>query len=146
VKRLLAVFAIAIVGAGMAYAATTVFFSPSSSRLEFGEPQGLIDSIDLDDPEPTATPEATTTPSPAPASGSDPAAAAPAPAPQPTPEVKRVPHGETSGPATYSVSQGTNATDEEPEDPCADEDSELERDRCERELEREEEEEEQAQE
>jgi hypothetical protein len=142
VKKLLVVLMIAFVGAGIAFGASTVFFSSSSDRSANDvEPQGLVEDIA------TAAPDETDEPSPSPkdedegspsvGSGGTGSAAAASTADEP----------QRAGNTGTIVSQknGLVLEDEGNTDfseECRDEDSEDLRDQCEDELEAEADEEE----
>ena len=55
-KKLLLLLLIAVVGAGIAFGANAVFFSPSSDELPAIEPRGLVDEIASDDVTDDSTP------------------------------------------------------------------------------------------
>lgn len=128
---MLVLLAIAVAGAGMAFAASTVLFSPSSDRSEI-VPEGLIDELATDEPD--ATPKATKKPkkdatpdvaggSTGGGGGSAPAAAAPEE------------DGPRSPAGTSQTVQSGVFVEDTPEGECDDEDNDADRERCEDELE-----------
>lgn len=143
-KRLLLLLAIAMVGAGIAFGASTVLFSPSSNDDEV-EPEGLITEISTDEPKstdrPSPSPEPTATADPSLARGTGTAASSgsgTAPAADAS-EPRRPSSGTTSTTVQNGVVTEGGLHDD---DPCADEDNEAEREACEDELDTEEDEEE----
>lgn len=146
-KKLLLLLLIAVVGAGIAFGANAVFFSPSSDEPPAIQPRGLVDEIASGDvPDDDATPE----PTPVPVgegSSTTRISTGPAPAPVPPPadddgpRRPRTPSDFERGPEPTSfVVQGVVDEQDDPEDPCDLEESEREQRRCENEAEREEDE------
>lgn len=152
VKKLLLLLLIAVVGAGIAFGANAVFFSPGSDEPPAGEPRGLVDEIAADDAADDATPEPSTSPKPSrvdaggeTSSGEGSASAAvPAPTDDGGPREPRTPSGFDGEPQPTSfVVQGVVDEQDPPSDPCDLEESEREQRQCENEAEREEDEAEQ---
>ena len=152
-KKLLLLLLIAVVGAGIAFGANAVVFSPASNELPATEPRGLVDEIAADDavddepvrtPKPAKSPKPVPTASPAPAAssgGSSGTAPLPAPTDDGSPRDPRTPDGYTGGPEPSSfVIQGVVDEQDPPDDPCDLEESERDQQRCENEADRDEDE------
>jgi hypothetical protein len=150
VRKLLLLLLIAVVGAGIAFGANAVFFSPSSAERPASEPRGLVDEIAADDeldeatpkpspsPSPSASPDGVTDGSSASSGGTD--GSAPTSEDGDGPRTPRsASRVEGPEPSTFVV-QGVVDEQDPPDDPCDLEESEAEQRECENEADREEDE------
>lgn len=151
-KKLLLLLLIAVVGAGIAFGANAVFFSPSSDEPPAIQPRGLVDEIATGDvPDDETTPEPSASPTLVPVgegSSTTRISTGPAPVPPPAdddgPREPRTPSDFEGEPQPSSfVVQGVVDDMDPPDDPCDAEESEREQRQCENEAERDEDEAEQ---
>ncbi len=124
VKKLLVLLVIAFVGAGIAFGASTLFFSADPDEVDTVEPEGLIDGDVTAPPVETDEPSPTPTDSPAPRSGGSggtPVDAQQAAADTSTPR--------PAGPSSVTSKKGVVVEDSIDEGEC-DEDNEEDREAC----------------